>query len=185
MGMGIVNDNDFELEKNRLNIVPSKSNEAIINDIESGRGLGNVQVPDSLRKIIGETSEINGRVDGLALANQFGISPSSVSAYANGSTSTKSYDKTPNKSHINEAKLRVSNRARNRLMQALHNITPEKLASSKATECAGIAKDMSVIIKNMEPESQSPNGGVASPTFVFFAPQPIREDTFDVIYSKE
>lgn len=191
MAMGIISDEELELEIinsiYRKKIPASTNTEAenippaIIQDVpKPGRGEGNNQVPDSLRKIIGEEHTINGRSAGIALAESFGISHSSESAYANGATSTTSYDKTPNKNHINDAKTRVVKKARNKLFAALNNITNDKLENTKARELAGIAKDMSAVIKNMEPDSpvgKESNG----PTFVFFAPLPIREDKFDVI----
>lgn len=185
MSMGIVNDKEFEIESEKL-IHPSNESHGIVTTIEKGRGKGNVEVPESLRKIIGETNELDGRKSALALGKSFGISPSSVSAYANGSTSTNSYDN-PNKelkNHIDSAKERISKKARSTLFKALNGITSDKLNESRARDLSSVAKDMSAIIRNMEPDSnESKNSN--SPTFVFYAPQPIKEDIFDVIYSKE
>jgi hypothetical protein len=58
---------------------------------QKGRKEGDNNVPNSIRAIIGETSNIDGRKEALALANSLNIS-SSVSAYANGVTSTKDYN---------------------------------------------------------------------------------------------
>jgi len=188
MGMGIVNDSEFDNEisntipisnehkehSTRIDILPSK-----------GRGEGNLGVPESLRKIIGEESEVNGRKSALDLARTFGISPSSTSAYANGSTSTSSYD-SPNKelnNHITEAKEKVSKRARTKLMLALNSLK-EKMVDLKATDASSVAKDMSVIIKNMEPPKQE-GQVVNGPQFVFYAPQFSKEESFDFIEIKE
>lgn len=177
MPIGIVSDNDFDLELNRSKITAEVKQKPTL-----GRGINHVEVPESLRKIIGETSEINGREDALALANQFGISSSSVSAYANGATSTKSYHE-PNKelkSHINSAKERISKKAQNRLINALNEITPEKLAEAKLRDISSVARDMAAIVKDMEVEEvkdTNQNG----PTFVFYAPQIKSESAFDVI----
>src|SRR5215510_5460530 len=108
MPMGIVSDDDFDREINHLNRKPVVTPPPVIPEVvdmpRPGRSNGDVNVPDSLRKIIGETSELEGRDAALELASKFGISPSSVSAYANGSTSTASMDKQPNLEHINSAK---------------------------------------------------------------------------------
>lgn len=176
MPMGIVSSEDFEIEKKQVEIkrLPDK-----------GRGNGNNGVPDSLRKIIGETSSIDGRQEGLSLANQFGISPSSVSAYSNGSTSTASYDSpTEIKNHIDDAKERISKSARIRLRKALHHITDEKLEGAKLTELSSVAKDMAGIIKVMEPEREA-NQNQNGPIFVFYAPQIREEKGFDYIEVKE
>src|SRR5665213_3048163 len=123
MPLGIISDSDFECELNDSLVKENQSNPIdgkIIDLPTPGRGEGSLEVPESLRKIIGETSQIDGRPQAIDLASRFGISPSSVSAYANGSTSTKSYD-SPNKDirdHINKAKERISKKARIRLVHA-------------------------------------------------------------------
>jgi len=193
MAMGIVSDLEFNIEKSKLVIecddltVKQTESGGTIVDINPGRGKDNFQVPDALRKIIGEESEINGRESGLDLANHFGISPSSVSAYSHGSTSTKSYDSPNNelRNHINDAKERISKKARNRLVLALNSLTSDKFESAKAKDLSSVAKDMSVVIKNMEPDIPRDVERSSSPTFVFYAPQFKKEESFDVLYSKE
>lgn len=182
MPMGIVSDNEFDTELSRY--VPKQSEVEIV-EINKGRGKESLEVPNALRKIIGETSELNGRKEAVELGKQFGISPSSVSAYANGSTSTSSYDEQPNKSHIDGAKERISKKARNRLILALSHLTPEKLESSRARDIAGVAKDMSVIIRNMEPEVTPGLGNLNRPAFIMYVPPFVKEEIFDVIYTKE
>jgi hypothetical protein len=187
MSMGIVNNNEFDLEKSNLkileesNLVPSTQ----IIDITKGRGIGNVEVPDSLRKIIGETSTIEGRSEAIALAKQFGISSSSTSAYANGSHSTSSYDNpTEVKQHINNAKERITKKARNKLILALNHITTDKLENAGPAVLSQVARNMGCIIKDMEPDSDKVTGS-NQPQFIFYAPQIKSEASFDVIYSKE
>lgn len=193
MPMGIVSEDDFTKELinsghkspalNSDNPNPINPNSIKIK-IERGRKEGDVNVPDSLRKIIGETSQIEGRQDAIALAKQFGISPSSVSAYANGSKSTDSYDKQPNLDHINGAKDRISKRARKKLMMALSYITPEKLEDAKVRDVAVIARNMAGIIKDMEPDVPTETGN-KSPTFVIYNPTVNKETAYDVISVRE
>lgn len=179
MPIGIVSDSDFDLELERSNKVQRGE---VRNKIPLGRGINHVEVPESLRKIIGETSEINGREDALNLASKFGISPSSVSAYANGATSTTTYHQSnPDlKKHINNAKEQISNKAKNRLISALDEITPEKLAEAKLRDVSSIARDMSAIIKDLEPEDKVERSETG-PTFVFYSPQMKKEDSFETI----
>lgn len=187
MGLGIVTDEDFAIEMENSSVpdslIPSTESGRVI-DVGRGRPIGGLGVPDSLRKIIGETSEIEGPQSAVELANQFGISRSSVSAYANGSTSTTSYDKQPNLNHINLAKEKISLKARNRLFKALNHLTDEKFADSKAIELASIAKSMSGIVKEMEPTTsrvEDKNG----PTFIFYSPQVHDEKYYDIVFTKE
>ena len=198
MAMGIVSDKDFESEvtpQSKSNTVtPPKPNDftesnteqiGVIKDVTRGRGAGNIEVPNGLRKIIGDESTTNGRQSAVELAENFGISPSSVSAYAQGANSTASYDVRPNASTVVNARDRVIKKARGKLMAALHNITGDKLEGAKPRDLAGIAKDMSAIIKNMEPDLPKAPGESSGPTFIFYSPQPRREESFDVITVKE
>lgn len=177
MSIGIVSDDEFDKELTRIH----KPTSIIVEMPAKGRGEGNKEVPESLRKIIGEESKINGRKAGLELAKRFNISPSSVSAYANGSTSTKSYHE-PDKElreHINDSKSRIVTKAKNRLIQALGQITPEKLAEAKLKDVSTVAMHMSAIVKNMEPDLPAPESN--SPQFILYAPQFSKEERYETI----
>lgn len=185
--MGIVSDSDFELEDNRLSPKP-KSNpnpNAQVIDLERGRGIGNVEVPNALRNIIGDTAITDGRQDAVALANNFGISPSSASAYAQGATSTASYHERPNTEVLNKTRTKITKIAHSKLIKSLRAITEDKLESAKARDLAGIAKDMSAVVRNMEPEKETNTNTNNGPTFVFYSPQFKKEEHFDVVPSKE
>jgi hypothetical protein len=188
--MGIVSDKDFDKELGNLTPCPpmpvggTNGKGIAIVDIPRGRG-PNPEVPDSLRQIIGEEAAINGRANGLAIASQFGISPSSVSAYTNGSTSTATMDEQPGLARINDAKLRVAKKARNRLVMALNAITDEKIAIAKVKDIAGVAKDMATVIRTMEPDTPKGLGGSNGPTFIFYSPQMRSEKVFEVVHVKE
>ena len=193
MPIGLVSDELLmrELENlNGTNMVPSNESSVQVIDIPSrGRASGDNNVPDSLRKIIGEDAVINGRQSALNLASSFGISASSASAYARGATSTTTYN-TPSKSiigHINKSRARAIKKAGRTLDQALGAITQEKLDYTDAKDLSGIAKDMSVIIKNLEPpsENESSEGKNSGPQFVIFAPQFRKEESFDIINVNE
>jgi predicted transcriptional regulator len=189
MPIGVVSDDEFEKELSSLsnqNVVPSTS--PIIGEVvdtpSKGRASGDMNVPDSLRQIIGEEAVINGRKSALGLAGMFGISPSSVSAYANGATSTKSYDTaSPSiSSHISKSRERAIKRASKVLSSSLNAITQDKLDYTDAKDLSAIAKDMSVVIKNLEPEKVLPtNDGQPTTQFIVYAPQFRREESFEVI----
>lgn len=181
MPLGIVSDADFERELE--NSEPTQKAD-IIPMPTPGRNPGDNNVPDSLRKIIGETSQIDGRKEALALASAFGISPSSVSAYANGSTSTDSMDKRPNLPHINGAKERIAKQARNKLRDALRHITSDKLENTKAVDLASIARSMSAVVKEMEPE-QEEEKKKDGPAFVIYSPQFKQENHYEIISGRD
>lgn len=192
MPMGIVSDKEFDSEKDRVN--PSTKREesnsfpktAVIVDVNKGRGIGNVEVPNTLRTLIGETAVSSGRQEALELASSFGISPSSVSAYANGANSTATIKDRPNAGIINSAKDKIAKRARAKLLLALNNLTPEKIADVKARDLAGIAKDMSAVVRSMEEDtSKNPAAGNSGPTFVFYSPAFFKEERFETVIAKE
>jgi predicted transcriptional regulator len=171
MPMGVVTDADFEKE------LDNSGKEPIVPEIvemeRPGRKEGDNNVPSSLRKIIAETANIEGRSTALQFAAELGISPSSVSAYTNGATSTSSYHE-PKKDILNHVRARrekVTSKAHAKLISALSAITTDKLRDIKAPDLAGIAKDMSVIIKNMEPPETLIDEKKDTPQFVIFAPQ--------------
>jgi hypothetical protein len=193
MPIGIVSDNDLMAELAKLNPSlkpPAHTPEVIVEQLPTrGRAEGDVNVPDSLRQIIGEEAVINGRASAVGLAGMFGISPSSASAYAKGATSTDSYN-TPSKSiigHINKSRARAINRAGKTLNAALGSITQEKLDYADARDLSTIAKDMSVIIKNLEPEAPPPVDPNApqTPQYVIYAPTFRDERSYDSITVQE
>jgi hypothetical protein len=186
MPMGIVSDSEFESEHSKLNKTPPKSDvkEGVVVDIKRGRG-DTPEVPNGLRNLIGITSVNEGRKDALELAKQFGISASSTSAYSKGATSTATYDKTPNGGVINGVKEKIQTKARRKMMLALNHITADKLKDTKPRDLAGIARDMSAIVKDMEPDTvQSADSNQKAP-FVVFAPIIKDERNFEVLVVKE
>jgi predicted transcriptional regulator len=191
MPIGMVSDDLLQEELRRLNGKKEshvkEPHPQVIDIPRPGRSEGDNNVPDSLRQIIGEEAVINGRASALEIASQFGISPSSVSAYAKGATSTTTYD-TPSKSiisHINKSRERHIKKASRVLSAALGAITQDKLDYTDADKLSGIAKDMSVIIKNLEPQKEPEADSKQTPQFVIFAPQFRDERTFETITVQE
>jgi hypothetical protein len=197
MPIGLVSDDDLRREiesykpPTKLVVVNEPSEPIsgpIIQEIErGGRDKGDTNVPDSLRQIIGEEALLNGRASAVALAGEFGISPSSASAYAVGATSTASYNEPKPSiiSHINKARERATKRAARTLNAALGAISQEKLDYLDADKLSGVAKDMSVIIKNLEPKVTQEGDAKQTPQFVIFAPQFRDERSFEMITVNE
>jgi len=194
MPIGIVSDEEFFKESSSyspaksLIVPPNPVLEGEILDIpKRGRKDGDIEVPDSLRKIIGEEALLNGRASAVQLAAEFGLSPSSASAYAVGATSTSSYNqpKPSILSHINKSRERATKKAAKTLNAALAAITQEKLDYLDADKVSGIAKDMSVIIKNLEPKVDPSGSSAATPQFTIYAPQFRDERSFEFIQVTE
>jgi predicted transcriptional regulator len=174
MGMGIVSDKDFDKELTNVDIKPVSDNKAHIHILDKpGRKPNDVNVPDTLRKTIASTAIEHGREAAIDLASQFGISPSSVSAYTQGARSTSTYNERPDKGTIDFTKNRITNKALHKLRSAINHITPDKLEAAKAIDLSTIAKNMSAVIKNMEPE------------FVFYSPQFNKMDNYQIIKAKD
>lgn len=181
MPLGIVNDDVFESELNRDSIPVGE----IKLPKELGRGKGNIETPDSIRKIIGDNALTDGRKDSLALADAFGLSHQTVAAYSNGTTSLKTYnDQTnPLKGFLEGRRKKIANRASSAIIRAIENITDEKLADSKAAELASVAKALSGVVKDMLPdESNSNNTNINTAVkLVVHVPQQTKESSFDTI----
>lgn len=186
MPLGIVSDDDFEKELDNCSTTRKVLKPEII-DIKRGRGDDNVEVPESLRKIIGETANLEGRKEALEFAKQFGISASSVSAYTAGATSTASIAKPDRElvNHIARAKERLSKKARQKMARALHHITDEKLQDAKVHELALVARNMSAIVKDMEPDNPDSEKDKIVPQFIVYAPQFRDERTFETVIAKD
>lgn len=190
MPLGVVSDDDFEKELNNSEVklddigVPTIGR---VDTIERGRGEGNNQVPDSMRKIIGETAITEGRGAALNLARQFGISEESVKNYTNGSVSSTDYNtgKKDLKDHLGIIRRNATRRAGRKLLKALDYITDDKLEEAPAGVLAGIAKSLSGVVRDLEPEVEKATGSDRPAQFIVFAPQVVKESHFEVIELKE
>lgn len=186
--LGIVSEEQFAQELNNSttkSVVSTVIHPTLDGIVEQkrdrGRGKGNNEVPENLRKLIGEESIINGREAAIELAKDFGISESSVSAYTKGSTSTASYNNPDQtlQNYLAARKARASKKALRTLNKVLDHITPEKLEGIKARDLSSIAKDMSVVAKNMSPDnSQQTSDG---PKFVVYAPTIRDERSYETV----
>lgn len=193
MPIGIVSDKDLEAELNSYKsvklVVPDKVLEGtIIETPKRGRKEGDNNIPDTLRQIIGEDALLNGRESALQIGRDFGISASSISAYTKGATSTSSYNEPKQSiiSHINKARQRAIGKASKTLNAALSSITQEKLDFTDPDKLSGIAKDMSVIIKNLEKQiDPGSTPGSTQPVFTIYAPQFRDERSFEFIQVQE
>lgn len=175
--LGIVSDEYFEREIINCNV----------QIIDRTRGRGAVkEVPEIIREIIAEDAILSDKT-AKQISEEHGISKSSISAYKHGATSTTTYNE-PNErlaEHNNVIRNNIISDARSRLVSALQHITPDKLSEAKLRDVASVAKDMSVIIRNMEPDVIKDPNKENNVAFVFYNPPPIKEEVFDVVYSKE
>lgn len=189
MPIGIVSPDDFLKEVSSLNpkenkdfeveiIPPSSSN--IIQEKQKGRKEGDVNVPSSLRNLISSVAIEEGRQAALDLAKDFGLSASSVSAYSNGSTSTKSYHepKEEIKRVIVNTKEKITKKAKRILLKSFDGMTDEKIQEAKLETLSVVARNMSSIIKDMDTDSDEHKD---KPVFVVMAPTILKEEVFDTI----
>lgn len=172
MPLGIVSDEIFEQELAR--------SDAGAKHIDIVRGRGSVrETPEVIREIIAEEAIASNKT-GEEVAQEFGISTASVSAYKNGATSTASYNEPDKRLQRANDEVRgtIVRSARSRLMQALEHITPEKLKEAKLRDVASVAKDMSTIMTNMEPQISN---GAVNAQFIFHVPKARQESEYDII----
>jgi len=145
-----------------------------------GRGLGNKNKSDDERIEVAQDS-----ITGLSnreVAEKHNVSLSSVSAYKNGATSTSSYnekDEALQKSN-DEVKIIIGNQVKNKLLQTLEAITPDKITKAKLGELTNLAHGMSGILKHIEPSDENQNKG-NGPQFIFMVPEQKREEHYKII----
>jgi hypothetical protein len=184
MPLGIVTDNEFDQEFNEVVNTP-KDNviipEVIIENMNRpGRHEGDVNVPDEVRKFIAESAILG--TPAREVAALMNISEGSVKAYKNGTTSLATYnDKKPELvNHITKVKDRISRRARKVLVNSLDSLTDINYDTIKPKDRAQIARTMSAIVKEMEPEDSAPiNDNRVQ--IVMFAPAIKQERAYDAI----
>jgi hypothetical protein len=183
MALGIVNDDVFEseLKQERIPVGEIKLPKPL------GKPEGTPNTPDSIRKLIGDNALTEGRPDTLALADALGISSGTVSAYTNGATSLRTYDKdNPLKDFLAGRRRTIAKRASSAVLRAIEGIDDEKLSASKAVELASIAKALSGVVKDMLPEEKNNNTNVNTAVkLVVHVPQQTKEESFDVITVNE
>lgn len=148
-------------------------------EVTKGRGKGNKEVPEVLRKVIaGEVIE-GGSANEISEA--FGISKSSISAYKNNATSTTSYHE-PVKS-LQEHNFIVRNKivdlSRSKLKKAIRFIDDDKLAGCNAVQLALVAKNMSSIANENDMVSNKHEGNKQS--VIIYRPRIKEEDSFEII----
>lgn len=187
MPMLLVSDEVFSKEVAKLaepkkEVVTQPFDNIKVVDIKHGRPTGRLEIPASIRMIAAEEA-LNGTA-AKTIANALGISESSVSAYKNDATSTTSYDK-PNeelKKSNDTVREKITTGARSKLMMALDAITEENISSAKVKDIASIAKDMSVVMKNIEPAGPLVQN---NQQVIIYRPRARDEDEFETITVNE
>lgn len=193
MGMGVISDEEFERQYQNVTHVKSNTDKPcapntiieaeVIDSPSKGRKEGDNNLPESGRNLLGITANIEGRKDALQLAKALGISPSSASAYANGATSTKSYNE-PKKELVDvikKSRQRATKKALTTLHSALDNISEDKLSHLDAKDLASISKDMASVVKQMDPSDGNDNSRGPLVQFQLFAPAIKSESSYDSI----
>ena len=184
------NDDNPTVEEHLRDSGSNNSAAIISGTVETmNRGRGNASAtPLALQQLIGEAG-ISSRKESVELATLLGISASSASAYANGASSTASYNKPKLdlSNFLDKKKRTIVKRAGHKLLSALDNITEDKLTTAKISDLAIVAKSMSGIIKDMEPPVPvaQPGMNINGPSIVMFAPPLVDESKFASITVQE
>jgi predicted transcriptional regulator len=192
MPLGIVSHSDYQKEKNNSSIehqsIPKPTENPIItSDVlpskQPGRDADVPNVPQSLRKLLGEEVAVNGLRSAMEIANSFGISQPTTSTYARGEISPG----VPNKDlseYINGRKTKISKRALNKLNMALNHIDDSKLMQCDAVELSSVAKNMAAVAGAMEPKDKEEEK--KDPVqFHFYAPQVRNENHYETVVAKD
>jgi len=172
MKMLVVDDEEFELELNKSMRVAE-----VVTMPAKGRN-GAKATPDSLRKLIAHDA-INGAA-ASDVAEAYGVSESSVSAYKNGASSTTTYHE-PSKSlgdYVDMTRDRIKSKAQNKLLLALKHMTEDKIKEVKPIELSTIAANMSRVVEKMTPRNE---GTTVQNNIVFYSPKQISKENYETI----
>jgi hypothetical protein len=186
MPLGIVSEEEFAEELSKTVVNNGVAERAQIRNItpngnisHNGRNGAN-EVPESLRKIISEEA-LNGTT-ARELATTFKVSESSVAAYKVGKTSLYREPDKNLKSFTDSVRDRIVTRANKKILVAMNELTTEKIAEGSAREISSVMKDLSAVVKNLEPQVERQEGPIVQ--FTYYAP-PMRQEndfaTVDVI----
>lgn len=201
MAMGLVSDSIFQEELSKSGTIhssvvnkkedsfpkeeplkeelPARQIEIEHKEIKHGRGSEVKNVPDKLRELIAQEA-ISG-ASAKELTKEFGVSPSSVSAYKHDATSTTTYNK-PNESlkKANDSvRGEIQGKTFRKLLAAIDAMTEEKISGASLKVQSSVAKDLSSIIKNTSVEESYKNG--PNQQIVVFAPRIREEDSYEII----
>ena len=192
MPLGIVSDTDFDKERNNSDVLindknAEKDSPIVTSDVlimpNVGRDRDVPNVPQSLRKVLGETVATEGLKSAMHLASSMGISQPTASTYARGEVSPGTTDEDL-LSHINNRKTKISKKALNKLNLALNNLDETKLLGCDAKELSSVAKDMASVVNAMEPKSVGET--TKDPVqFHFYAPQVRNENHYETVVAKD
>lgn len=182
--MGLVSDEDFDLEikgkKPNPDNVPSALKDNVIRKPFHGRNPNDNNVPSAIREIIADDTDKTNK----ELATTFGVSQSSVNAYQHGATSTSTYD-TPDKKLkevVTQRRERISRKSNKALLRVLNKLDSDefeaKLDACKATELSTVAANLSRVV---EKTSATDNQNVKQQNIIFYAPTPVKTDSFEII----
>lgn len=201
MPLGIVSDSDFESEINNSstervveNTIPMEPcAPELTGDVlempTPGRHNDVTNIPQSLRKILGEEVAVNGLSSAMKLAESLGghgISQPTLSTYGRGeiSPNKKSSQQEDLLNHISSRKTKISKKALNKINLAMSLMDEQKLLGCDAKELSAIAKDMASVAKSMEPKERE--DGKAEPVqFHFYAPQLKQENHYETVTAKD
>lgn len=166
-------------ERNK-DIVSDYINYEIKEIASRGRKEGQLNLDDERRAEIAFLAHTSG-LSKEEVSALTGASVSQVGAYKRGATSSTDSKNSnePLAEVVEGIKNQVSNAAQNKLMLAIEALTGEKISGAKARDIAGIAKDMSSIMKNMTPDGPL----IQNNKVLIYQPRLREEDDFVTIES--
>lgn len=161
---------------------------------EGGKKLGQVSVPLALRSLIGSLA-VQGNENQSDIAEAFGVSQPSVSAYSRGLVGDRldadlMQNKVATEESIEEEKKATIDLAHQEaldvMMLSLKGITakmkdPEEVGLMKPKELSRIATDMSKIVSVATGQDKDKGNVINNTKVIVYAPQQRREDSYDVI----
>jgi len=183
----LIKDAEFPLNESVPQEPEIVTSDVIIKRMGAGRQVGDVNVPQSVRTLLADTTVFEGRREGNQLADVFGVSHGSVGVYATPNSKLAENLSPDIRQDINSfltgKKEKISKKAIARLSMAMNHITEEKLQDLGAVALGTVAKDMAAVVKSMEPKEESKQDNNVQ--FLMYAPQVKNENHYQTVTAKD
>jgi len=144
------------------------------------RGDNYRKLGEETKLLIGTLAKFDSRQN---VAEAFGITPNTVSNISSGcvdSDREKGHFKDPEFiKKLSDIRESVAEKALGKVMDVLQLVTDEKLSKKDVTDVATIAKDLSVVVRNVSGDNGANRPNIAQ--VVLFAPNQRRESSYDTM----
>lgn len=145
----------------------------VVTKQRAGRGIGNDEIPDFLRPIIGTAAKLS---TSRAAAQEFGVAHATAANYANGKVSQRADGDL--QAQIDSRIQTVQDVALTKMMVALNLLDEDMMQNKTGVNVSNIAANMGRIVEKTTKKVEQINQGTQ---VIIYAPQVRSEEKYEVI----